>query len=187
MVSDPNEMRRVPSSPEQLFRVLQERHRALLGARPDVTPGVFKQKVNRAGDTVFVRPDHVLGTLRKGHELYEHAEPGLGRAIFMMFLISDVHPFVDGNGRIARIMMNAELVAQRLSTIIIPTVYREDHLLSLRALTRRNRPKPPIDALAKAARFSHLDFSDYPRILAELERRNWFREPDDAKIIVDDR
>jgi fido (protein-threonine AMPylation protein) len=29
----------------------------------------------------------------------------------MMFLISEVHPFADGNGRIARIMMNAELVA----------------------------------------------------------------------------
>ena len=29
----------------------------------------------------------------------------------MMFLVSEVHPFVDGNGRIARIMMNAELVA----------------------------------------------------------------------------
>ena len=29
----------------------------------------------------------------------------------MMFLVSEVHPFADGNGRAARIMMNAELVA----------------------------------------------------------------------------
>jgi fido (protein-threonine AMPylation protein) len=28
-----------------------------------------------------------------------------------MFLISEAHPFNDGNARIARIMMNAELVA----------------------------------------------------------------------------
>ena len=28
-----------------------------------------------------------------------------------MFLISEVHPFDDGNGRIARVMMNAELVS----------------------------------------------------------------------------
>jgi len=28
----------------------------------------------------------------------------------MMFLVSEVHPFLDGNGRIARVMMNAELI-----------------------------------------------------------------------------
>ena len=30
--------------------------------------------------------------------------------IFMMFMISEIHPFLDGNGRLARVMMNAELV-----------------------------------------------------------------------------
>ncbi|WP_286145042.1 Fic family protein [Bacteroides caecimuris] len=47
------------------------------------------------------------------------------RAIFMMFMISEVHPFNDGNGRIARVMMNAELVRADQSRIIIPTVFRE--------------------------------------------------------------
>ena len=28
-----------------------------------------------------------------------------------MFLVSEAHPFADGNGRTARIMMNAELIA----------------------------------------------------------------------------
>ena len=128
-----------------------------------------------------------MGTLKKGHELYGHLEPGVARAIFMMFLVSEVHPFDDGNGRIARIMMNAEMVARDESTIIIPTVYRDDYLLALRALTRRHRPRPLVNALAKAAAFSHLDFSDYPRILADIERRNWFRAPDEATLLVGDR
>jgi len=187
VVSDPDEIRRVPASPGALIELLQARHRAILSRRPDTLPGQFKDRPNRTGGTVFVHPDHVAGTLKKGHELYSHVAPGLARAIFMMFLVSDVHPFRDGNGRIARIMMNAELVAERLSTIIIPTVYREDYLTTLRALTRRHRAKPLVDALAKAAAFSHLDFSEYPRILAELQRRNWFREPDEARIITDDR
>ena len=100
-----------------------------------------------------------------------------------MFLISEVHPFADGNGRVCRILMNAELYSQELSTIIIPTVYREDYLLSLRALTRRSRPDPVIKMLLRAQKFSALDFSLYRRILKELENRNWFREPDEAKLI----
>ena len=187
VVSDPNEMRRVPTSPDELIDLLRERHRTMLGRRPDVEPGNFKQKVNRAGSTTFVHPDYVMGTLRKGHELYGHLEPGLAGAIFMMFLVSEVHPFNDGNGRIARIMMNAEMVAKGEPTIIIPTVYREDYLGALRALTRRHRPRPLVDALVKAASFSQLDFSDYPRVLADVQRRNWFREPDEATIVIGDR
>jgi Fic family protein len=101
----------------------------------------------------------------------------------MMFLVADVHPFIDGNCRIARVMMNAELVAHGSNTIIIPTVYREDYLLALRALSRRNRSAPFVDMLYRAQKFSRLDFSAYPKVLAELRRRNWFKEPDDAKPI----
>jgi Fic family protein len=38
-------------------------------------------------------------------------------------MISEVHPFMDGNGRISRIMMNAELTAAGMPKIIIPTHY----------------------------------------------------------------
>jgi hypothetical protein len=103
----------------------------------------------------------------------------------MMFLISDVHPFNDGNGRVARVMMNAELVATGAPTIIIPTVFRDDYVLALKALTRRKRPGPLVETLRHAASFSSLDFSDYPRVLDDLERRNWFRDPDGGRIIVD--
>ena len=54
---------------------------------------------------------------------------------------TDEHPFTDGNRRISRIMMNAELVAADQSKIIIPTVFREDYLNALRRLTRRNDPQ----------------------------------------------
>jgi Fic family protein len=101
----------------------------------------------------------------------------------MMFLIVEVHPFADGNGRVARILMNAELYSQGLSTIIIPNVYREDYLLALRALTRRSRTAPFIRMMTRAQKFSSVEFSPYKKILTELESRNWFRDPDDAKLI----
>jgi fido (protein-threonine AMPylation protein) len=185
IVSDPQQMRRTPEDPAKLQSVLKERHRRMLAERPEALPGMFKSKVNYAGDTQFVHPDYVEGTLDAGFALYKDLPPGLARAIFVMFLVSDVHPFVDGNGRAARIMMNAELTAAGESTIIIPTVFRDDYLQALRALTRRHRPAPLVRALVYAQRFSTLEFAPYPRILAELTRRNWFREPDDAKIIAD--
>ncbi len=78
-----------------------------------------------------------------------------------------------------------ELVAENNATIIIPTVFRDDYLGALRALTRRHRPQPLIDALDKAQRFSNLSFTPYPDALAELVRRNWFREPDAARIATE--
>lgn len=80
--------------------------------------------------------------------------------------------------------MNAELASAGQPTIIIPTVYRDHYLQALRALTRQHRPDPLISALVKAQAFSNLDFTSYPSILQELRRRNWFREPDDARLIA---
>jgi Fic family protein len=41
-----------------------------------------------------------------------------------MFLVAEVHPFSDGNGRLSRIMMNPELVAAGEQRIVVPTIYR---------------------------------------------------------------
>lgn len=57
----------------------------------------------------------------------------------MQFLISECHPFDDGNGRIARIMMNAELVASQQHKIIVPTVHRDSYLNGLRQATRSGK------------------------------------------------
>lgn len=183
IASDLTEMRRTPREFDEFVELLCRRHQAMMAQRPEVSPGQFKTEPNRAGDTSFVHPDYVRGTLRKGWELYDGLEPGLPRAIFIAFLVSDVHPFVDGNGRISRIMTNAELASVGQSTIIIPTVFRDDYVLSLRALSRRNRTDPFARVMIRAQQFSNVEFSPYPKILQELTRRNWFREPDEAKIV----
>ncbi len=126
VVSDQGEMRRTPHELEELIHLLCSRHETMMAQRPEAAPGQFKIDPNRAGDTRFVHPDYVRGTLRKGLELYLGLEAGLPRAIFIAFLVSDVHPFADGNGRTSRMMMNAELVSVGQSTIIIPTVFRDD-------------------------------------------------------------
>ena len=45
----------------------------MLERRPQVHPGVFKTRVNRAGATTFVHPDLVVGTLVEGYRYYRVA------------------------------------------------------------------------------------------------------------------
>ena len=99
--------------------------------------------------------------------------------MFMLFMISEVHPFTDGNGRISRIMMNAELVAADQSKIIIPTVFREDYLNALRRLTRRNDPSVLLHAMTRVRNFSaNITGDNFEETRHYLERCNAFKEGD---------
>lgn len=185
IVSDPNEMKIRPATAKNFEAILKYRHSILLQKRTDVRPGEYKKVTNRAGGSIFVHPEYIQGTLHKGFDFYESLPQGLARAIFMMFLVSEVHPFNDGNGRISRVMMNVELHSAGLSSIIIPNVFREDYLSALKALSRRDDPKPFVKMLAMAHSFSCIDFKSYSQIKKKLKSQNWFEESSDAKIIYD--
>lgn len=183
IVSNSEEMRRVPATAEELIALLKTRHATLLAGRPEKQPGRFKEQENRAGETVFVAPGLVVGTLMKGLEPYQAIEDPLSRAMYMMFLVAEVHPFADGNGRIARLMLNAELVRGGRARIIIPTVYREDYLLALRALTRQGNTDPYIRMLDRAQEFTaSIDFGDFDGALMQLREAEAFREPHDGRL-----
>ena len=147
LVSDPIEMARVPRNQAELLDLLKSRHATLMAARPDKSPGTFKQTANRAGQTIFVDPDLVEGTLVRGLDFYRSLESPFARAVYMMFLVSEVHPFADGNGRIARVMMNAELVSAGEERIIIPTIFRTNYLSALKALSNVGNPTPLVRTL----------------------------------------
>ncbi len=53
-------------------------------------------------------PELVPGTLREGFERIQAVAHPLARAAMAMFLVTEVHPFMDGNGRTARLAMHAE-------------------------------------------------------------------------------
>ncbi|HZV24711.1 MAG TPA: hypothetical protein VFG00_00345, partial [Acidothermaceae bacterium] len=88
-------------------------------------------------------------------------------------------PFDDGNGRISRVMMNAELVSGGQSRIIVPTVFRDDYVGALRRLTR----DADATVLIKALRYVHdytsrIDFSTLDGATAALRETNAFNEPE---------
>lgn len=178
IVSDPIEMGRTPANVDVLMELIKKRHTILMQSRRDKLPGELKQASNRAGQTVFVAPDQVEGTLARGFEFYPSLETPLARAIFMMFLISEVHPFADGNGRIARIMMNAELVAAGEERIIIPTIFRSNYLSALKAHSLSHHPTPLVRTLDFAQKWvAALPWADLASTQVALTRTNAFMDP----------
>jgi hypothetical protein len=181
VVADFGEMTTRASTPEEFLQLLRSRHATIMGGRPDKRPGLFKEAANRAGNSLFVLPDLVPGTLRAGWASLAALDTAFERAVYMMFLVSEVHPFDDGNGRVARVMMNAELVSGAQSRIIIPTVFRDDYLGGLRQMTRHGDPR----VLIKALRYAHdytarIDFSTIADATEVLRATNAFNEPGSA-------
>ena len=180
IVSNRQEMSITPSSPDQLLDILQHRHRIMMSARSECSPGLFKTQNNRAGESHFVDFQLVRGTLKKGFEVYSALRHPFARALFMLFMVSEVHPFNDGNGRISRVMMNAELTAAGQAKIIIPSVFRSDYLTTLRQLTRKGDPEKLIKAIQRVRMFSYnLRGESFDTMRNYLERCNAFKDDDE--------
>jgi Fic family protein len=183
ITSDLNEMKTCPKNEDELITLLKKRHAMLMQGRPEAHPGKFKTVQNQARMTLFVAPDLVEGTLRKGFQWMQGLDTPFQRAVFMMFLITEVHPFVDGNGRCARIMMNAELIACDQARIIIPTVFRDNDMSALKALTHNGRADPLIRSLDFAQRYTALiDWSDFEKAQALLSSTYAFEYAKDAEF-----
>ena len=185
IVSNKDEMSLTPATSDELLRIITYRHKILLDARPDKNPGLLKDRNNFAGLTSFVDFNLVKGTLIQSFDFYKALDHPFAKAAFIMFVLSEVHPFLDGNGRIARIMMNAEFVKAGQSKIIIPTVYRDDYLGTLRKLTRQSDPKPYIAMLQRVHEFSENIYGDdYYVMLDYLKQCNSFSEHTEARLKV---
>jgi Fic family protein len=104
----------------------------------------------------------------------------MARAIYMMFLCSEVYPFNDGNGRVARIMMNAELVKGNQTRI--------NYLLSLRKLSRNKEPSALLKVLDRLQLCSdNLYGDDFDELNDYLVKCNAFEEPERGKLNIIER
>lgn len=181
LVGSRQTMQHPPTDAASFIATIKQWHAMIMKGRPDKRPGEFKEVGNRAGGYDFVHPHEVLGTLHRGFDLLTGIDDPFSRAVFIMFLLAEVHPFDDGNGRTARAFMNAELISRKRSRIIIPSVYRYEYLGGLGRMSRDRDPSAMIKVMDYAHAFTHaLDFTDLERATATLERCNAFRRPEDG-------
>lgn len=126
-----------------------------------IPSGHFKMWTNMVGDDALVERtnvDKVLGTIQIFfNEVYATVSPGLPRAILAYYTLSEVHPFSDGNGRVAMTWMNRELEWNGEA----PAIY--DREMGLRGDLRvakqalRDDPKniqPLIDAIRSGQKYA---------------------------------
>ncbi len=177
LVTDNSWLARTPASPEEFVELLCMRHEILMAARPESDPGRFRRIEVHAGGTPFATWPAIEGTLVRGFAVGERIADPFTRAVFVHFLIAEVHPFADRNGRSARLAMNAELSATGEVRIIIPTGYRSDYLAGLAAATG-DAFGPMIRILGFARRWTaEMDFSSREVAEALLERTNALVNP----------
>lgn len=166
-------MHQVLASGAAIETQLRKRHWDQMQERPEVEPGEFKLNRNRAGNTEFVEPELVRGTLLQGSMLLPTIPAGLPRALFAMFLVSEVHPFNDGNGRLARLVMNSELSVVGACRIIIPTLFRDEYLDCLRVLSREGNPAPFISAMQRIQAWSAaFEYDDLDAVIESMKQCN---------------
>ncbi|MBU1297544.1 MAG: Fic family protein [Bacteroidetes bacterium] len=119
-------------------RLLKETHRILMtGARGEVKlPGEFRTSQNWIGgssikDAVFIPPHHSeVGEQMGDLENFLHNDqinvPPLVRVAIAHCQFETIHPFLDGNGRIGRLLITLYLVNQKL--MAKPTLYLSAYL-----------------------------------------------------------
>jgi Fic family protein len=117
-------------------RLLKEMHKILLaGARGEhKSPGDFRRSQNWIGgsnpsDAVFIPPSHEqVPELMSDFEHFLHNDqidvPHLIKVAIGHYQFETIHPFLDGNGRIGRLMITFYLVANKL--LIKPSLYLSD-------------------------------------------------------------
>jgi Fic/DOC family len=179
---DPVERGRVPRSGEELVDILRERHATLMAARPDRAPGELKTMRNFAGGFEFVQPELVIGTLERGFEEIGRLVDPFARAVATMVLVTECHPFIDGNGRVARLAMNAELSAAGQVRICLPTVFRPEYLSALVGYSGgAGHGQSLVSVLTYAQRWTaEIDWSSFSGANHQVAACNGFVDPDVA-------
>ena len=80
---------------------------------------------------VPLNPEAVLDAMETLGALMKEEESALVRAILGHFFFVYIHPYMDGNGRTARFVMNSQLVTAGYPWVVVPVERRQEYMAAL--------------------------------------------------------
>lgn len=143
--------------------------------------GKYRQRQNYISGTEYIPPaPENISTLmndlvRWAAESKDTYHPVEFAAIIHRKLV-DIHPFIDGNGRTARLLMNLCLLKDGYSIISIPPIMRNEYVQALQIAQRTNQPTdgPFIKLIAEGELESQRDLFRLLRISLPQKEKELF-------------
>lgn len=108
---------------------------------PCVTAGIIKPSdiVGYRSHQVYIRnsmhtplnPDALRDAMTALFELLKEEQEACVRAVLGHFAFTYIHPYMDGNGRVGRFLMNTMLASDGYDWVIIPVERRDEYMAAL--------------------------------------------------------
>ena len=126
-------------------------HARLLSGTPEAYPGQFKAVDAAILGKPQIGPAFISPLCRAVlGELLPDVPAGMARALFLYVALRVLQPFGDGNSRLARFLLNAELEASGLPTVVVPASWSTPMNRGLDAVLFNGRLEPLTEAVAGA-------------------------------------
>lgn len=129
-------------------------HRLFYKGIDEGNAGVWrKEAVFVSGtDYVFPRPDELEGRMAEldawiANERGKYHPVTFAGLLHLKFVT--IHPFIDGNGRVARLLMNLALIQDGYQLAIVPPVLRAEYNDTIRQYQNKGKPEPFCDFIAE--------------------------------------
>ena len=120
-------------------------HRLFYRRLDEKSAGKYREGQVIITGTEYVPPsaEDVPGMMERFISSFESRKTGTHPVILAAYAhrrLVDIHPFEDGNGRTARLLMNLVLVNKGYQIVSIPPVLRPDYIAALRIAQREGNP-----------------------------------------------
>ena len=148
---------------------IKELHSLFYSKIDDAHAGCYrdKQVIVTGSDIDFPAPEklesEMQSFIKNLPELKQRLHP-VEYAAMVHALFVNIHPFIDGNGRVARLLMNLALLQAGYNITIIPPVVRADYIRALQS-SNHNDFKPFINFISEMVYESQ---KEYLRIVKKL-------------------
>lgn len=127
-------------------------------------PGHFKLQPNKVDGSLREKradPEHVVGTVRHFYgELLPRVAAAEARAMLVYVVVIKAHCFIDGNGRVARFLINQELENMGSNPVLIPDSMGGQLVDALHTIFRTGDVQPFITQIQIAQSFTQKFLKD---------------------------